>query len=1219
MKKRVACCIKIILIFLAFVLGIQLSSVTLNAQAQSEVLFNGAGTAEDPYLIENVEDLKRFRDMVNAGETFDGSYFYQTNNLDLGNEPWTPIGEYESGRYFYGIYNGGGHYIENLYIPDGLEEKLYNQGFFGELAGIVLNLGIESGRIEGDCNGSIASHSVDGTNPYIINCYSRAFVYGMRTGGIADDFTGGIVINSWFDDKVGGLGGERIGAITSYSATIIDCIDTTPYYADVVISSKTIKNMNRVTLEGEINSVGMLYLPEGVKISDIVPWQYNNGRLSFSEKAIGGIEIKLEGDGTKENPYLIRNYEDLCHFRLLVNGGNGFRNTWFEQTQDIVIEGSDWTPIGVCGSGNYFWGIYDGKGHVIKGLTTRYHGAEDMDTMALFGALGGVIANLGLVDVDIEGAFSATIAGQATGDERTAMILNCYSQGIVKGWRAGGIADYFNGGTIANCISDVQLHIWNEDTLSESGRVEYKKERTGGIMTVSADTKVYGCRTTAEQVMPEAYRTKTSKTIGKEHLKDAGFVRNTNIRTALTQVLFANEVGIQLKQWDVSTDEKLQHGTEIQYVSMISFVNDYFGLIILLFFATFLLFKTVKCGGLRCVWKHYKGQVIAISVISGLVAFFCDCAAVGIANEYLNLGNSIFILAVNALFLVCVVIVLRNARAPKGLFRDHKELLFVMVLVLVLELLQFDIVPRYDASIYYGSLVRGANLYRLDLFSYIGAFVCWKWMHGSALLIAPLEFLFNGEMFGVYISNVIITEVTLVLMYNVFRQIFRKMSPLTATLASAILIFCPYQLGMFTYLSYDTYLAYFAVWLLYSYLKKNNLMISFCGFLLFFSKISGGVFYVVFLIAATLFELITEYKGNVWKRVCAWWTWSKCILWVFPTILYLLSLLVGEWFTVQHFNGSYVADMVSAKSGVAYGNTLVQSFVFCFRWLFVIICIVATVKVVFGKSDSVLRIVSKEGRKLLWGVLTAGVGVVAVLLLYNSDAECPRYTAILNVVYSILVPIAVYIIWSKGWVRRFVIGALAILLLVQTYWTIDPAIIFHKTGEDTGTKTLYRLALDNDERIGMNLGKGFTEHTAIGDIYAYNVEYNFYDSMIQHILEEIDPNEGDVFYTLDIIDYEFHLNGNQYRMYWNKRLNKMTYDAEDPDSVYLLEGNIRSQDLMAIPTGALVLNGEFYLVVAERVDEGSAIERLQVEGYDVVEKYSDSNLYGSMKVYYMKK
>jgi hypothetical protein len=1189
------------------------------AYSKSEFSFRGKGTKEEPYLIQNVDDFRNFRDYVNNGEEFRECFFYQTENFDLKGESWVPIGIYGSGHYFYGVYNGGGHYLKNLIIKKGRDDSANNQGLFGQLAGKVLNLGIESGRIYGNCVGSIASHSVTEAVPYIINCYSRAVLSGRRAGGIIDNFEGGVVINSWFDDKAGGLNGEVTGMITSYAGTLIDCFglddDFIRNYKKGLISCRQMGIESQITRESQKRDKGILYLPFDISLDMLIPWEWNGTSLCFSKQPLEQFEIKFEGSGTKEFPYLIQNYNDLFDFRALVNTGNNFKNKWFKQTKDIVIAESDWVPIGICNSGNYFFGVYDGSGNVIQGLTTKYHYASDLDNVGLFGRLGGVIVNLGIERANIEGKFSGVFASEAVGDNRSANIVNCYSNATVIGEKAGGIVSDFHGGTVANCISKVKVLLWGEESREEQERIQYRQQNLGGITAVSADTKVYSCYTTAEQVMPEAYRSKTSKSIFVEDLKEDVFLQKVNIHTALTQELYGNQLGISLLQWASSTDRIIQYSENSQYIVFFKLINEYF-LTILLFIIILLFIVHIKRVGMQNFSKSSAKLMNATAIISTVIAFFVNCAAIGIARPTLSIGSILFMILINMLSVASMLMVLKNIRFQLASLKKHIVLLGFMALIFFLEIMQFRIIPRYDASLYYGSLVRGVQLFRMDLFTYIGAFVCWKWMHGSALLIAPLEYIFTGEIFGVYISNILITEITIVVLYQLFRMIFKKISPFISALSSAILILCPYQLGMFTYLSYDVYLSYFAIWLIYCYLKKNNLMIAFCGYLLFFSKITGGVFYVVFLISVTLFEIKHEYVGSFFKRIQHWWQWSKCTLWMLPGVMYVLAMLFGDFFTIQHFSGSYIADKVSSKSILSLGNTLIQSFGFGFRWIFVLLITYAFVAHVFY-PERIRKILNSSGLGVMVATIISGFSIVLMLLLYKSDAECPRYTAILNSVYVILVPISVFVLCKTQKVRYIILSSIMIVLLVQTYWTIDPAILMHKSSIDTGEKKLYRLALDGDSRPGMNLGiMNNTGYTAIGDIYAYNFEYNFYNGLIQDMLEQICPTAEDMFYVLDVIEYELHLNGSQYQTYWNNKTKKIVYKKQNVESVYLQVENIATNQICAISRGNLKMQKDFYLIVPERVNKEAAIERLFDEGYCVIGEYHPQNIYGTMGVYH---
>ena len=90
---------------------------------------SGSGTAEDPFLINNIDDLKFFRDSVNNGNKYNGQYVKLNADIDLNNEEWTPIADMNVDKAsFIGTFDGGNHTISNLKISS------YNKngaGFFG--------------------------------------------------------------------------------------------------------------------------------------------------------------------------------------------------------------------------------------------------------------------------------------------------------------------------------------------------------------------------------------------------------------------------------------------------------------------------------------------------------------------------------------------------------------------------------------------------------------------------------------------------------------------------------------------------------------------------------------------------------------------------------------------------------------------------------------------------------------------------------------------------------------------------------------------------------------------------------------------------------------------------------------------------------------------------------------------------------------------------------
>ena len=96
-------------------------------------IWNGSGTASDPYQIESkLQFLEFVRSMSRTGKDgYDGlkdKHFIQLNDIDLGGEVLDPIGR---SKPFMGTYDGGGHKLVDYYIygdyPDlALFASIYN-------------------------------------------------------------------------------------------------------------------------------------------------------------------------------------------------------------------------------------------------------------------------------------------------------------------------------------------------------------------------------------------------------------------------------------------------------------------------------------------------------------------------------------------------------------------------------------------------------------------------------------------------------------------------------------------------------------------------------------------------------------------------------------------------------------------------------------------------------------------------------------------------------------------------------------------------------------------------------------------------------------------------------------------------------------------------------------------------------------------------------------
>ena len=202
-------------------------SVTLHfTVAGSDVYMDGLGTAAYPYQISTADQLKLFRDIVNGtGDQAQnrGAYAVLTANIDLNNEPWTPIGNYtgENQIYYEGTFDGGGHTISGLNVT--------GEFVYAGLFGTVKDGTIKSLTVAGKVSPSNSQCIVGGiVNAVIKNCSNHCSVTGRTTsiiGGIAGFNSSGAIIDCYNVGTISGINyAEAIGGIVgSNSGTISNC------------------------------------------------------------------------------------------------------------------------------------------------------------------------------------------------------------------------------------------------------------------------------------------------------------------------------------------------------------------------------------------------------------------------------------------------------------------------------------------------------------------------------------------------------------------------------------------------------------------------------------------------------------------------------------------------------------------------------------------------------------------------------------------------------------------------------------------------------------------------------------------------------------------------------------------------------------------------------------------------------------------------------------
>ena len=193
----------------------------------------GTGTVEYPYLISDASQLRWFAAQVNENSK-NNICAQLTNDIVLGNENWTPIGQYARNAYN-GTFDGQYHEIKNLKITGSASN---HYGLFGVVStGTVKNL-TASGEVSVTSNNSsygiaaIVGCMNDGSAGTVENCINKANVSGgQNVAGIVGYISSGYSFNKKVVQNCANYGSisstsnnaAGLAANVSGAVTIQDC------------------------------------------------------------------------------------------------------------------------------------------------------------------------------------------------------------------------------------------------------------------------------------------------------------------------------------------------------------------------------------------------------------------------------------------------------------------------------------------------------------------------------------------------------------------------------------------------------------------------------------------------------------------------------------------------------------------------------------------------------------------------------------------------------------------------------------------------------------------------------------------------------------------------------------------------------------------------------------------------------------------------------------
>ena len=162
---------------------------------------DGSGTQDAPYQIGSGAELAWLADRVNNASGVTKLYVELTDDIDLGGQPWMPIGK--DSHEFSGVFDGKGHVVEGLKVSN-----VADAGLFGVAKGAAIKNLVVRGSVTGTGNAAGILAKAKNEACTIENCGNEAAVYGV------DNAAGILARNNYYNSGTAIVGCYNTGGIT---------------------------------------------------------------------------------------------------------------------------------------------------------------------------------------------------------------------------------------------------------------------------------------------------------------------------------------------------------------------------------------------------------------------------------------------------------------------------------------------------------------------------------------------------------------------------------------------------------------------------------------------------------------------------------------------------------------------------------------------------------------------------------------------------------------------------------------------------------------------------------------------------------------------------------------------------------------------------------------------------------------------------------------------
>ena len=566
--------------------------------------------------------------------------------------------------------------------------------------------------------------------------------------------------------------------------------------------------------------------------------------------------------------------------------------------------------------------------------------------------------------------------------------------------------------------------------------------------------------------------------------------------------------------------------------------------------------------------KH-KANMLQMLICNSILILFWDLHI--LCGNMKNENGILFLIStfvIHLLFVICLVSVITEKRKISWhiYIKNNYFVIIISVAVFILSIFSIDAWLSSGAFDYYSNLDAIVNRWDFSNTPIDRLKLCGHSSQAYSMLLSIGGYLtVKNSLIGARVIQLLMACLTIFCQSKIIEKVFCNIPSYIKKILLVTFAFSPLFFGLIQEINTDYAMFCFFVWMFCCRLYCLNDLEIFCMFLLVFSKETGVVIYLGYLLGTFLNDLIILEKTN-FKNIIKLIFSKRYIMYCLPGYMYLLFMRISSaniWGTATQgeassinvfgFNFDYIVFKIKQLLSPNFG------------WLCYLFFVIVLIIYIINGIIKQKKVFCKFNKSFYFAFVCSFVAYLLMDVLYITFTNY-RYGIICVFFSNICLGLGISLIYKLNVNKRFLmildifVIYTMIIIGMSNFYTIDKVFKCSKYTYNVGKEYMIGAQMfyigPNGEMVTNESVGGFA---TVGMVY--NKEYQQLGKLINKFLDDINYSKND----LIIVPYthsEYASYSNFFgrseengleNIYWNSKTKKLNINHTNIKNLYKKE------------------------------------------------------------------